>query len=150
MVTGRTGGPPGMQFVASKASIDERLSQVPLFAACTKKELRQIGQLMTPVAVPAGKQLATEGTLGSEFMIIVEGTATVTKRGETVANLGPGDWFGEIALLDDRQTRSATVVADSDMVVEVVDASSFGTLIEEHPTIARGLLKGLAGIVADS
>lgn len=136
--------------MVSRAFIDERLAEVPLFSSCSKKELRQVSRLMTTVNVSAGAELATEGKLGAEFCVIVEGTATVTKRGTEVAELGPGQWFGEIALLDQRHLRTATVTATTDMVLEVVDGPSFATLVEEHPRIARKLLAGLAHLVAES
>ena len=106
--------------MVSRAFIDERLQQVPLFAACSKKELRHVSQLMTAVDVASGTPLAREGKLGAEFVVIVEGTASVSKKGATVATLGPGQWFGEIALLDEKHLRTATVMADTDMVVEVM------------------------------
>jgi CRP-like cAMP-binding protein len=134
--------------MVSRAFIDERLQQVPLFAACSKKELRHVSQLMTAVDVSAGTPLAREGKLGAEFVVIVEGKASVSKKGSTVATLGPGQWFGEIALLDDKHLRTATVMADTDMVVEVMDGPSFSQLIDDHPRIARKLLQGLAHLVA--
>ncbi len=135
--------------MVSRAYIDEQLREVPLFSTCTKKELRQVSRLMTPVDVTAGTELATEGRLGSEFMVIVDGTASVRKKGKKVATLKAGQWFGEVALLDDRHLRTATVVADTDMVLEVVDGAAFTSLVEGHPTIARKLLQGLASLVAE-
>jgi CRP/FNR family cyclic AMP-dependent transcriptional regulator len=136
--------------MVSRAAIDERLQQVPLFAACSKKELRQISRLMTTIDVPAGQTLAAEGKLGAEFVVIDEGTATVTKKGRKVAELGPGRWFGEVALLDDRHLRTATVTAATPMVVHVIDGPSFSKLIDEHPRIARKILQGLAHLVAET
>lgn len=136
--------------MVSRAFIDERLAEVPLFSSCSKKELRQVSRLMTTINVAAGTELATEGKLGAEFCVIVEGRANVVRQGREVAKLGPGQWFGEIALLDQRHLRTATVTAVTDMVLEVVDGPSFATLVEEHPRIARKLLAGLAHLVAES
>lgn len=136
--------------MVGRAAIDERLQQVPLFAACSKKELRQISRLMTTIDVPAGQVLASEGKLGAEFVIIEDGTATVSKRGQEVAELGPGKWFGEVALLDDRHLRTATVTAKTPMVVHVIDGPSFSKLIDDHPRIARKILQGLAHLVAET
>lgn len=135
--------------MVSREYIDERLHAVPLFATCSDKELREVSRLMMPVTVAAGAELATEGKLGAEFMIIVEGTAKVLKEGREIATLGPGQWFGEVALLDDRHSRVASVVAETDMVLEVVDGLQFAKLIEANPTIARKILQGLAHLVAE-
>ena len=129
--------------------IDERLAQVPLFAACSKRELAGISRLMTEITVEAGKVLAEQGHLGNEFIVILEGRATVSRGGRTIRTLGPGDHFGEIALLDDDHRRTATVVADTDMEIAVLSRREFGQLLDEHPATCRRLLVGLARIVAD-
>lgn len=134
--------------MASSVPIDERLAEVPLFAACSKKEIAQISRLMTTVPVGAGHVLTEQGHLGHEFVVILEGEASVTRDGHEVRRLGPGDHFGEIALLDDDHLRTATVVAETDMEIEVLDRREFTRLVEEHPSICRRLLVGLARIVA--
>lgn len=121
----------------------ELLAAVPLFSACSDRELKRIAALATPLEAPEGDVLTTEGSPGSEFFVIAEGTARVTLRGEELATLGPGDFFGEMALLD-QEPRAATVTATGPMTVYVIGASEFGSLLEEAPSVSRKLLRGLA------
>jgi len=125
------------------------LSAVLLFSGCNRKELARIASLATEVDVPAGKVLAREGSAGREFYVILDGKASVSIGGRDVATLGPGDFFGEMALLD-QGPRVATVTADSSMEVAVLDPREFSTLIEEHPGVARKILKGLAQRLRES
>jgi CRP/FNR family cyclic AMP-dependent transcriptional regulator len=134
----------------TRGYVDERLREVPLFSSCSQKELRQVSRRMTAIEVPAGTVLASEGKLGAEFVVIIAGRAQVTRGGKHLATLGPGDWFGEVALLDDRHVRTASVVAETDMSVEVVDIRDFNALLDENPKIAAKLLQGLAHMVAGS
>jgi CRP/FNR family cyclic AMP-dependent transcriptional regulator len=122
------------------------LKQIPMFASCTKAELEQITRLADTVDVREGERLTREGASAGEFMVIVEGEATVTQRGETIRRLGPGDWLGEIALLD-RGPRTATVVADTPMVIEVISRQAFLDLLRTVPTIAIKIATGLAQMV---
>jgi CRP-like cAMP-binding protein len=114
-----------------------------MFAACTKAELEKITRLANPVDVRAGEVLTREGRSGGEFMVIVEGEATVSRGGAEVRKLGPGDWLGEIALLD-RGPRTATVVAATDMKVEVVGYREFMDLLHDVPAVAVKIAVGLA------
>ena len=93
------------------AYIDERLAQIPLFKDLSKKDLRRISGLATRLEEPAGKVLTKEGQQGYEFIIVLEGEVEVRQHGEVIAKRGAGDYFGEIALLDNRP-RTATIVAD--------------------------------------
>src|SRR3712207_1222225 len=90
------------------AKID-RLAGVPLFAGIDRRHLDRIAALCTDIAVPAGQVLCRQGQHGSEFFVIENGTASVTVDGRPAGTLGPGDFFGELALLDGGE-RSATVV----------------------------------------
>jgi CRP-like cAMP-binding protein len=121
----------------------EHLKRVALFSACTRKELELIAGATTELRFPAGETLARQGQNGHEFMVIVEGTARVEISGQTVATLGPGDFFGEIALLDGGP-RTATVVAETDLVAEVIGQREFAGLVEDSPQLAKKLLVGLA------
>jgi len=125
------------------------LAQVMLFSGCNRKELASIASLATEVDVPAGKVLAREGSAGREFYVILDGKASVTIGGRQVATLGPGDFFGEMALLD-QGPRVATVTADTPMEVAVLDPREFSTLVEEHPGVARKILRGLAQRLRES
>jgi len=127
----------------------EVLSEVLLFSGCNRKELSHIASLATEIDVPQGKVLAHEGSPGREFYVILDGKASVSIDGNDVATLGPGDFFGEMALLD-QGPRVATVTADTAMEVAVLDPREFSTLVEEHPGVARKILKVLAHRLRES
>jgi CRP/FNR family transcriptional regulator, cyclic AMP receptor protein len=129
--------------VIRKRDIDQLLAAVPLFSACSKKELVEIRRRSTTLNIPAGTVVARQGDRGQEFIVIVEGMATVAIDGKPVASLGPGDFFGEVALLDGGP-RTATVTADSDLVAEVIAHRDFTGLLVEAPTVTRNILKGIA------
>jgi CRP-like cAMP-binding protein len=90
--------------------IDERLAEVPLFEGLSKRQLRRISSLMTRIDRPAGQVLTREGEYGSEFFIVLEGEVEVRQADRVIATREPGDYVGEIALLDKRP-RTASVVA---------------------------------------
>jgi CRP-like cAMP-binding protein len=127
----------------ARASIDKTLAKIPLFKECTKKELQAVSRLVTPINVKAGKVLTKEGDAGREFMIIATGSASVRRKGRKIATLGPGDFFGELALLAG-VPRTATVIAESDMTVEALNRAEFATLLDESPSIARKVLSAVA------
>jgi CRP/FNR family transcriptional regulator, cyclic AMP receptor protein len=115
------------------------LREIWLFSACSARELREIRRAVEEVTVPPGAVLVEEGTIGREFFFIVEGTASVRRNGRRVTTLGPGRYFGELALLD-RKPRSATVVAETDMTLLVLEQRSFNGLLDSIPGIANKLL----------
>jgi CRP/FNR family transcriptional regulator, cyclic AMP receptor protein len=119
------------------------IADVPMFSACTKQEVKRIAALADRMEVPGGKILTAEGDHGKEFYIIAEGEAKVTVRGDRVATLGPGEFFGETALLDPGP-RTATVVAESPMVIYKVEGEDFRSLLIDVPFIARNILRGIA------
>ena len=127
----------------AKDSKLEHLAQVRLFSACSNKELALIGRASDEVRVPAGKVLCQEGSIGYEFYLILDGQAVVKRGGKKVATLGPGQYFGELSLLD-RQPRSATVEAATDMTVLVLGKREFSGLLDEVPTLAHKLLSAMA------
>ena len=126
--------------------LKERLAHlraVPMFQACNDKELGDVARLAEETAVAAGDVLVREGTRGHEFYVIISGKAEVTRNGRTVAVLGPGDYFGELALLDPH-TRSATVtMTDAGDVLEI-SQREFWQLLTDVPVLPRKLLQGLA------
>jgi CRP/FNR family transcriptional regulator, cyclic AMP receptor protein len=126
----------------------DHLAQVPLFSALSRKELALVARRAEDVKVDPGRVLVSEGSTGSEFFVIIEGTANVTRRGRKVASLGPGDAFGELALLD-KAPRNATVTALTPMEVVVLGQREFGGLIDEVPGFARKLLAGMARRLRD-
>jgi CRP-like cAMP-binding protein len=121
----------------------DHLGRMWLFSACSKKDLNLIGRASEEVTVPAGKVLTDEGKPGHEFYLILEGQASVRRGGRKVTTLGPGRYFGELALLD-RMPRSATVVADTDMTVLVLGQREFTGLLDEVPGLAHKLLSTMA------
>ena len=121
----------------------QHLSEVPLFSACSKKDLMKVARASDEISVPEGKELCKEGQTGREFFLILAGTASVKRKGRKVATLGKGQFFGEMALLD-RGPRSATVVADTDMTLLVLGQREFGGLIDEVSGLAHKLLAAMA------
>jgi CRP-like cAMP-binding protein len=130
--------------MARKRGKIDVLQNVWLFSACTSKELGRIASLVDEAEVPKGATLTKEGASGREFFAVADGKATAKIRGKKIANYGPGDFFGEMALLD-QGPRSATITSDSPMKLYVLDARSFSRLIDNHPAVARKILRGLAG-----
>ena len=120
----------------------EFLKRVPLFAGCSKAELRELAMRTDEIDLRDGYVLMREGRPGREFVVLVEGTARVTKGDKTLADLGAGDWVGEIALLTN-VPRTATVTATSPIRVLVVTDRSFKRVVETMPSIA---LKVLASV----
>ncbi len=125
----------------ARSDIDQTLAGIPIFSECTRKELKAISRLVTPVSISEGKVLVREGEPGREFMIIVEGSATVRRNGRKIASLGPGDFFGELAVLAG-VPRTATVTADTKMVVEAMNRQEFSSLLDESPAMAKKILMG--------
>jgi CRP/FNR family cyclic AMP-dependent transcriptional regulator len=125
------------------------LGDIWLFSACTAGQLRTIRRQVEEITVGAGRMLVEEGTVGREFFFILDGTATVRKGGRKVASLGPGQYFGELSLLD-RQPRSATVTADTDMTLLVLDQRRFNGLLDDMPTLAHKLLAAMAQRIRDA
>jgi CRP-like cAMP-binding protein len=125
------------------AYIDERLAQIPLFQGLSKKELRNLSSLATRLEEPAGKVLTKEGQQGYEFIIVLEGEVEVRQHGEVIAKRGAGDYFGEIALLDNRP-RTATVVAVTPVVIEVIERREFLGLVAENPQISQVIMATMA------
>jgi CRP/FNR family transcriptional regulator, cyclic AMP receptor protein len=126
----------------------ELIAAVPLFAGCSRKELARIASLADEIDLPAGQMLTQEGKRGREFCVLISGTADVRKGQATVATLGAGDFFGEIALILDAP-RSATVAARTDVRVLVVERRAFKQLLAEMPSIQTKVLEALATRLAD-
>ena len=113
-----------------------RLKSVPLFASLADKELKQVAHLADEVDVPEGQHLVDEGRFAHEFFVIEDGTAEVQHEGKTVATLGAGDFFGEIALIrTDRRT--ASVVAKTPMKLIVIFGPNFRAMASDMPRVAE-------------
>ena len=114
----------------------DRLRDVPFFSSLKKKELELIARQADEVDVPAGKVLAKQGDLGDSFFVIETGTAEVVRDGQHVNDLGPGDFFGEMALLE-ADRRNATVTATSPMELIVMTRSSFRGIDKAMPELHK-------------
>lgn len=126
----------------------EQLRSLRLFNACSTKELEQIARLTDEVSVEAGHRIVSEGDSAREAFVIVDGTASVTLGGSTVAELGPGQHFGELALLDGGP-RTASVVATTAMTLLVIHRPAFMGLLDEQPGLARRIMATMAAIIRD-
>ncbi len=119
------------------------LTKVPLFSAVGKKQLQTLGRIAEHLTFPDGEVIVREGSIGHEFFVIVDGKARVSRSGRDVAQLGPGDFFGELALLD-RQPRNATVTADGPLELVILEQRAFAAMLDEVPGMGRKMLIGLA------
>jgi CRP-like cAMP-binding protein len=119
------------------------LGAVPLFSACSKRDLAIVARHVQVLSVPEHSVLTTEGELGDGFFVIIEGRAVVTREGRPVATLRSGGYFGELALLDPAP-RDATVVAETPMVVGVLGARVFRAMVRDVPALTDKLLRGMA------
>jgi CRP-like cAMP-binding protein len=133
--------------MARKSAVDH-LASVPLFSACSKKELQEVARASDELELAEGKNLCEQGATGREAFVIVEGTAEVRRNGRKVASLKAGDCFGELALLD-HGPRTATVTATSDLHVLVLGVREFTALVDRVPAIAHKLLKALAARIRE-
>ena len=119
------------------------IAGVPLFAGFNRREIEAVGRLMDEVDVKAGRVLMREGAVGREFFIVVSGNVRVDRNGRKVNELGPGDFLGEIALID-RGPRTATATAADDCRLLVLDIGGFRTLVSKYPTVQGKIMKALA------
>ena len=113
----------------------EHLRGIALFERLSKDQLKEVARQADEIDVRAGKRLVSEGRFGYEFFVIKDGTAEVVRGDEHIADLGPGDFFGEMALLGDT-TRNADVVCSSDMTAMVMTDSAFRSLQRQMPDVA--------------
>jgi CRP-like cAMP-binding protein len=118
------------------------LKGVPLFAGCSKAELQRVASLADELDLGEGATLIREGERGREFIVVVDGTVRVTRKGKKVRDLGAGDFIGEIALVSD-VPRTATVTSTSPVRLLVVTDRAFRGLVEQMPSIATKVLQSL-------
>jgi CRP/FNR family transcriptional regulator len=119
------------------------LKSVTLFAGLDEKEAKKVASLFKERNFSDGEAMAEEGKHGIGFFVIESGEAKVTVHGDERATLGPGSYFGEIALIDDGP-RTATVTAAGDVRTHVLIAWDFRPMVKEDPELAWGLLQGVA------
>ena len=121
----------------------ELIKRVPLFADCSRSELGQIAQLADEIDLAEGKELTRLGQPGYEFFVLLEGEADVTQDGRSINTLHAGDFFGEIALVED-SPRTATVTATTPVRLLVITNRAFKRLLAEQHEIQRKVLVALA------
>jgi CRP/FNR family cyclic AMP-dependent transcriptional regulator len=131
------------------ADAEETLHQVPLFAGVDRKQLKKLGREMSERTFPEGHTITEEGESGIGFFVIEHGNATVSIDGQVIRTLGPGDWFGEIALIDEGK-RTATIVASTDLRCRGMTSWEFRPFVQSHPEVAWPLLQTLASRLRES
>ena len=128
----------------SRRELIDLLGEVSLFSRCTPRERATVARHMETASLPAGTTMVEAGEEGDALFVILEGGAVVRRDGVDVATVGPGAYFGELALLDG-EPRSATVIAADDVTVAVLGIRMFRTLLREFPEMTAQVLAGLAG-----
>jgi CRP/FNR family cyclic AMP-dependent transcriptional regulator len=127
----------------------EHLAKVKMFSSLSKKELSRVSKASDIVTVEDGTTIVREGEIGHEFYLIMSGGAVVRRNGRKIATLGPGSYFGEMALLD-RGPRSATIVAEGKAELAVLGQREFLGVLAEVPAVAHKLLVSMAARLRDA
>jgi CRP-like cAMP-binding protein len=122
--------------------LEAQLTEVPFFSSLSKREIKEIARATDEIDVKQGEVLAREGDAGQEFFVIMEGTAEVVRGGERIAELGKGDFFGEMALVGDAP-RMATVSATSPMRVAVMSRPAFRSVDRTMPAVHARIVEAI-------
>ena len=133
----------------AKNDSHDYLRAVPLFAELDRHELDVVGRAVTELSLPAGEILMREGQQAHEMFVVLDGTLAVTREGEQVAEIGPGGFAGEMALLTHAR-RDATVTATTPVRVLHLDGRSFANVLREAPHVAVSMLPIVAARVVDN
>jgi len=134
--------------MASKKAYVDHLKSVPLFAACTRKELELIARSGDEIKMTAGTVLVDQGQTGHEAFVVVDGTVAVKRNGRKIATLGEGAIVGELSLLD-HGPRTARAECETDCTLFVVSQRHFLAVLDEVPALAHKLLAALAGRIRE-
>jgi CRP/FNR family transcriptional regulator, cyclic AMP receptor protein len=126
----------------------QQLEGVSLFSGLSKRERRTLARWTDEVSVPAGCALASEGEFAHEFFVIEEGSAEVTREGERLADLGPGEFFGEIGLLE-TERRTACVDATTPMRLIVMFQREFAQMEHDLPAVADRIRSAIRARLSD-
>jgi CRP/FNR family cyclic AMP-dependent transcriptional regulator len=119
----------------------EALQSLPIFSGLSKGDLKKVERLMVSITVKPGKELIRQGNAGKEAFFIVSGTATVRRGSRVLAQIGAGDVVGEMSVLSG-QPSVASVTADTEMTVEVLNRREFSSLLDEVPSLMKKILVG--------
>lgn len=126
----------------------DHLASVPLFSACTRKDLQKIARASNEITVDAGRVLTDQGDAGREAFVIIEGEAVVKRNQRKIATVGPGEAVGELSLLD-HGPRTATVEASTPMTLLVLSTREFSGVVDEVPGLAHKLMAALASRIRE-
>jgi CRP/FNR family transcriptional regulator, cyclic AMP receptor protein len=126
----------------------ELIKRVPLFSDCSKRELDEVAAIADELSIPEGKELTHEGATGGEFLVLIDGSADVRRKGRKVNTLGAGDFLGEIALITGTP-RTATVTTTSRSRMLVITARDFRTLLRRMPSLQIKVLEAVASRLSD-
>lgn len=126
--------------MAADPNVVAALKRTDLFATLSKRALERVASQVNVVHHAAGKEITEEGGGGVGFHLITEGTASVSVRGESKASLGPGQYFGEISLIDGKP-RSATVAAETPLTTLSLVTWVFNPILDEEPEVSKAILK---------
>ena len=135
--------------IAAMSAPVETLQNVQLFSTLEEEDMEELARQLHERRFPEGAEVTTEGSTGAGFFVIAAGNAEVLVGGEHRATLGPGDYFGEVALIDDG-IRSASIVAATDLLCYGLTPWEFRPFVEEHPKVAWALLEALARRIRES
>ena len=135
--------------IAAMSAPVEALQNVQLFSTLEEEDMEELARQLHERRFPEGGEVTTEGSTGAGFFVIAAGNAEVLVGGEHRATLGPGDYFGEVALIDDG-VRSASIVAATDLLCYGLTPWEFRPFVEEHPKVAWALLQALARRIRES
>jgi CRP/FNR family transcriptional regulator, cyclic AMP receptor protein len=127
----------------------ERLGNIPLFSGVDAKHLAKLLTLCDEATVEMGRNIVEQGSLGYECYVVISGTADVVVDGTVVATLGAGNYFGEMSPID-RQPRSATVTATSEMQLLILGNREFASALQTIPGLSAKLLEGMAARLRDA
>ncbi len=123
----------------SDATIADAFAATDLFASLDQRTIKRLATAAKKIEHAAGREITTQGEGAVGFHLILSGSATVTVNGEETGRIGPGDYFGEISLIDGKP-RTATIVTDTDMTTAAITAWQFRPMLDEVPDLARALL----------
>jgi CRP/FNR family transcriptional regulator, cyclic AMP receptor protein len=121
----------------------ELLRKVPLFSELSGRDLSELSGLVDEIEVPAGRVLCQQGTIGEEFFVIVDGSVRVERDGRELSTLGPGQFLGEVSLIDEGP-RVATATTTTDARLLVIAHRQFHSLMDRYPSIETCVLRSLA------